>query len=109
MWNTTTVDNVFNDKKMFVISYCQKYEFHPDLNLDKVPVFSSFQQTEDEIYDLNYFCEEHVKYFDKVAFNQLKDLATDVLNRVKSTSLSEMFRIKIYNWRMVQIRIQVAI
>ena len=93
----TIRDNVFNNKKMFVISYCQKYAFHPDLNLDKIVVFCSFQQTEDETDDLNHFCEEYVKYFDKVTFDQLNDSATDVLNRVKSMSPSEMFRIKIYN------------
>ena len=89
-FETTTRDNVFNDKKMFVISYCQEHAFHPDLNIDKVVVFCSFHQTEDETYDLNHFCEEHVKYFDKVTFNQLNDSATDVLNRVKSTSPSDV-------------------
>ena len=42
---------------------------------------------------MNHFCKEHIKYFDKVTFNRLKDSVTDVLSRVKSTSLSEMFTI----------------
>ena len=76
---------------MFVISYCQIYAFHPDLNLDEIVNFHSFQQTEKEIYDLIHFSEEHIKYFDNITFKQLNDSVTNVLNKVKSTSLSEMF------------------
>ena len=88
---TTTGDNVFNDKKIFVISYCQIYAFHPDLNLDKTVIFGSFQRTEDEIYDLSQFSQDHVKYFDKITFQQLKDAAKNFLSKVKTTSLSGMF------------------
>ena len=35
-YETTTGDSVFKDKNIFVTSYCQIYEFHPDLNLDKI-------------------------------------------------------------------------
>ena len=52
-------------KKMFITSYCQICAFHPDLNLDKIVIFHSFQETEDEIYDLSHFLQDHVKYFDK--------------------------------------------
>ena len=90
-YETTTGESVFNNKKMFVISYCQIYAFHPDLNLDKIVIFLSFQQTEDEIYSLNHFSEEHLKYFDKVNFKKLNDSATNVLINTKSTSLLEMF------------------
>ena len=77
-YETTADDNVFNDKKKFVISYCQIHAFHPDLNLNKIVIFQSFQQTEYDIYDLNHFSEEHVKYFD-----------------LKSTSLSEMCNLQL--------------
>ena len=90
-YETWTGDSVFNDKKMFLRSYCQIDAFHPDLNIDKIIIFRSFQQTEDEIYCLNQFSKEHVKYFDKVNFKQFKDSAANVLNKTKSTSLSEMF------------------
>ena len=76
---------------MFVISYCHIYAFDLDLNFDKIGIFRSFQQTEDEIYNLSHFSQDHVKYFDKITFLQLKDLAANVLNKLKSTSLSEMF------------------
>ena len=41
----TTGDSVFFDPKMFIVSYCQIYSFHPSLNLDKIVIYRSFQQT----------------------------------------------------------------
>ena len=51
----TTGDTVFLDPKMFVVSYCQIYSFHPSLNLDKIVIFRSFQEIPEEIYDLSHF------------------------------------------------------
>ena len=45
---TTNGDSVFFNPKMFVVSYCQIYSFHPSLNLDKIVIYRSFQQTADE-------------------------------------------------------------
>ena len=92
-FETTTGDAVFLDPKIFVVSYCKIYTFHPSLNLDKI--FRSFQQSPEEIYDLSHFRQEHIAYFDKVTFNQLKDAATTVLAREKSSSLSELFSVKL--------------
>ena len=58
-------------------------------------IFRSFQQNADEIYSLDHFPQEHIKYFDPVTFNQLKDLATNVLVRQKSASLSELFSVEL--------------
>ena len=88
-------DNIFQDPKIFVISYGQIYAIHLALNLDKIVVFRSFQQRAEEIYDLNHFQQEHIPYFDRVTFNQLKDAATSVLAREKSTSLSELFSVEL--------------
>ena len=44
-FETTTSNFAFSDPKMYVISYCQIYSFHPSLNLDKIVIFWSFQQT----------------------------------------------------------------
>ena len=35
----TTGNTAFSDPKMFVVSYCQIYSFHPVLNLDKTVIF----------------------------------------------------------------------
>ena len=72
-FETTTGDAVIFDPKMYVISYCQIYSFHPSLNLDKIVIFRSFQQKADEIYNLRYFKREHVPFFDKTTFYQLKN------------------------------------
>ena len=80
---------------MYVISYCQIYSFHPSLNLDKVVIFRSFQQTAKEVYDLSHFKQEHVPFFNKTTFYQLKDAASAVLAREKATSLAELFSIEL--------------
>ena len=60
---TTTGDSVFFEPKMFVVSYCQTYSFHPSLNLEKLVIFRSFQRSAEEIYDLSHFRQEHVALF----------------------------------------------
>ena len=80
---------------MFVVSYCQIHSFHPSLNLGKIVIFKSFQQSPEEIYDLNHFKQEHVSYFDKITFCQLKDAAPAVLPCEKSTSLAELFSLEL--------------
>ena len=47
------------------------------------------------MYDLSHFRHEHIPYFDNITFNQLKDAATAVLAREKSTSLSELFSVEL--------------
>ena len=94
-FETTAGDSVFFDPKMFVVSYCQIYSFHPSLNLDKVVIYWSFQQTADEIYDLNHSKREHIPFFNKTTFYQLKDTASAVLAHEKSTSLAELFSMEL--------------
>ena len=76
---TATGDSVVNDPKMFVISYCQICAFHPDLNLDKIVVFRSFQQSSAEINSLDHFSQDHVRFFDPVTAKQMRDAAIGVL------------------------------
>ena len=85
----------FFDSKMFVVSCCQIYSFHPSLNLDKIVIYRSFQQTVDEIYDLNHFKREHILIFNRTTFYQLKDAASAVLAHEKSTSLAELFSLEL--------------
>ena len=64
--------------EMFAVSYC-----HSNLKLDKIVIFRSFQQNSEEICSLDHFSQEHIKYFDAITFNQLKDAARNVLVRQK--------------------------
>ena len=88
-FKTTTGDSVFFDSKMCVVSYCQICTFHPSLNLDKIVIFRSFQQNAEEVYDFRHLKKKHVPFFNKTTFCQLKDSASAVLAREKSTSLAE--------------------
>ena len=77
------------------MSYWQIYSFYASLNLAEIVIFRSFQQSPEEIYDLTHFRQEHIPYFDKITFCQLKYVATSVLEREKSTSLAELFSIEL--------------
>ena len=68
-FETATGNSAFSDPKMYIISYCQIYSFHSSLNLDKIVIFRSLQQTAEEIYDLSHFKHEHVPYFNKTTFS----------------------------------------
>ena len=94
-FKTTTGNSAFSDPKMYVISYCQIYTFHPSLNLDKIVIFRSFQQKSDEIYDLSHFKKEHKLFFNRTTFYQLKDATDAVLAREKATSLAELFSVEV--------------
>ena len=65
--------------------------FNPSLRLDQIVIFISFQQAPEQIYDLSHFTNEHAALFDKATFYQLKDAASAVFAREKSTSLAELF------------------
>ena len=94
-FETTTVDAVFFDPRMFVVSYCQIYTFHPSLNLEKLVIVRSFQQNAEEIYHLSNFKGEHSEFFDRTTFYQLEDTATAVLAHKKRTSLAKLFSVEL--------------
>ena len=94
-FETTTGDCAFYNPKMFVVSYCQIYSFQPSLNLDKIVIYQSFHQTGEKIYDLSHLKREHIPFFNKTTFHQLKDAASAVLAPEKSTSLAELFSVEL--------------
>ena len=65
------------------------------MNLQKIVIFRSFQENDDEIYDLSHFKQEHVTFFDRAIFFQLKDTAKSVSVREKATSFSELFSVEL--------------
>ena len=71
---------LFFEPKMFVMSYCQmKSSFHPSLDLQKIVISRSFQQSAEEIYDLSHFKQERVAFFNRTTFHQLTDATLVVL------------------------------
>ena len=82
----------FFDPKMYVAPYCQIYAFHPSLNLEKIVIFRSFQQSADEIYDLSHFQQKHVTFYDRTTFFHLKDAATAAWRVKKQPLLQNNFQ-----------------
>lgn len=64
-FETATGDGIFSDQKMLVVSYCQIYSFHPQLNVDKIVIFRTFQQSLEDIYGPNHFRQEHIPFLIK--------------------------------------------
>ena len=44
-FETTAGNDVFMNKKMCVISHCLIFAFHPKLDIDRIVIYRSFQQT----------------------------------------------------------------
>ena len=100
-FETKTGSVVFFDAKMFVVSYCIIVAFHPDLNLPRLFIYRSYDQTINQLTSLVHFDIVQQNFFeDKEIFNsktllQLKDAAISVVNREKTTGLAEMFNIEL--------------
>ena len=94
-FETTTGDSVTDDKKMYIISYCQIFVFHPALNLQKIVIFRSFQQNFEEINSLDHFSQDHVRFFDIITMKQMRDSTLSVLSKEKTTLLSEFFALEL--------------
>ena len=96
-FETTTGMVVFFDAKMYVVSYCIVVAFHPDLNLPRLFIYLSYDQTINQITSLEHFDIVQQNFFeDKQIFNsktlsQLKDATLSVINRENATALTEMF------------------
>ena len=90
---TTTDGSPIFDPKMFVVSYCQIYSFHPPLNLDKI--VSNFSTDSWGDLWLKSFSAGTCSFFNKTTFYQLKGAASAVLLQEKATSLAELFSVEL--------------
>ena len=52
-------NNLFQDKKMFVLSHCIIIAFHPKLDIERIVIYRSFQQTQDQLFDLSYLKDKN--------------------------------------------------
>lgn len=55
-------------------------------------VFTSFQQNLEEFNSLDYFPQDHVKFFDPITAKQVRDV---VFVKEKTTLLSELFSVEL--------------
>ena len=49
--------------------------------MDRVVTYRSFQQTQNELFDLSHLKEEVLQYVDPVTLNQLKNAAINVYEK----------------------------
>ena len=54
-FETATGSIVFFDARMFVVSYCMVVAFHPDLDLPRICIFRSCDQTHEQLTSLSHF------------------------------------------------------
>ena len=94
-FETTTGSDLFLDKKMYVISYCSIFAFHPKLKMDRIVIYRSFQQTQDELFHLSHLKEKMLQYVDPITLDQGKDAAINVFEKKSSFALSEMFSVEL--------------
>ena len=86
---------------MDVISYCMVVSFHPEVNIPRLVIFRSYNQTQDDVQSITHFQILDYNFFDdkdnfnKVTLKQLQDASSSVHNREKNTALAEMFSIEL--------------
>ena len=99
-FETTAGSLVFFDAKIIVVSYCRVVAFHPDLDLLRICIFRSYDQTHEQLRSLslfealeyNFFADK--EHYKRSTLKQL-DAAVSVQNREKNTALAEMFSIEL--------------
>ena len=52
---TTTGSVVFFDAKMYVVRYCMIIAFHPDLNIPRLYIYRSYDQSNEDLTSLHHF------------------------------------------------------
>ena len=65
-FETTAGDDLFQDKKMYVLSYCIIIAFHPKLDIERIVIYHSFQQNQDQLFDLSHLKDKMLQFVDKV-------------------------------------------
>ena len=100
-FETTTGSVVFYDAKMSVVSYCMVIVFHPELDIPRICVFRSYDQSADQLTSLSHFETLQYNFFadtshyNRVNLKQLEDAAFSVQHRDRDTALAEMFSVEL--------------
>ena len=100
-FETTTGSVIFFDAKMYVVSYCMIIAFHPDLNLPRLYIYRSYDQSDEDLTSLHHFdaVQRNFFYFNEhfnmKALKQLQNAVLAVKNRKSNRALAEMFSIEL--------------
>ena len=96
-FETTTGSVVFFDAKMYVVSYCMIIAFQPDLNIPRLYIYRSYDQSHDDLTSLHHFDAVQRHFFNfQDNFNiktlkQLQNATLAVKNKKDNSALAEMF------------------
>ena len=80
-----------SEKNMYPVSYCFIVAFHPSLNLERITVLRSFNDSFEQLNDISYLTDEMIRYFDPITAKQLQGCANDVYGENNYFSLMKMF------------------
>ena len=85
---------MFQNKKMFLVSYVLIVTFYSKINLKKIIIQKRFGHLLKELTTINYLTEDQIKLIDIQILNQLKDIAIDVSKRKCKNTVAQMFCIE---------------
>ena len=86
---------------MYVVSYCMIVAFHLDLNLPRLYIFLSYDQSDEDLTSLYHFDVvqriffEFSENFNVKTLKQLKNATLADKNKKDNSALAEMFSIKL--------------
>lgn len=78
---------------MFSISYVFIFDFHRDLNLDRIIIERSFGHSLKKLVSVTYLKRCMITYADRTTMQQLKDCAIKVCQEKYKQEISEVFTI----------------
>ena len=84
-----------------MVSYCMIIPFHPDLNLPRLYIYRSHDQSKEDLTSLHHFDAVQRNFFNfRENFNmtnlkQLQNATLSVKNKKDNSALTEMFNIKL--------------
>ena len=73
-----------SDNGMYPVYYCFIVAFHPSLDLDKITVLRSFNDSFEQLNDISYLPNEMIRYFDHITVKQLQACTKDVLRKKRT-------------------------
>ena len=83
-FETTAGSDLFQDVKTYVIRYCLMFAFHPKLDIERIVIYRSFQQNEEQLFDLSHLKPKMLQFLDSVTLNQIKDIGLKVYEKKSS-------------------------
>ena len=94
-FETTAGSDLFQDKEMYVISYCLVFAFHPKLDIERILVYRILQQNQQQLFDSSHLKLKMLQFVDSVTLNKFKDKGLKVYGKKSSFALSEMSSVEL--------------